>query len=94
MENNTWTKKFKSAILNNRQKLNFAFVTTSITIGKLCYDAGGDIFTAGAAGIGGAVCGFFIFGFVGSLVCGIRDESAKRKAARKNDNSNKEEENV
>lgn len=92
----TWTKVFESTILGNKVKINFAFTAMAVTVGKLCYDASGDIVTAGAAGIGGAFVGVLVFGFIGGLVCGIRDEFVKKRTLRKNngDNRNEEEENV
>ena len=88
----TWTKAFKNAILSNKNKINFAFTVMAVTVGKLCYNASGDIVTAGAAGLGGAFVGFLAFGFTGGLVCGIRDEFVKRRALRKNNGDRDEEE--
>lgn len=88
----TWTKVFESAILGNRAKINFAFTAMAVTVGKLCYDASDNIVTAGAAGLGGAFVGFLAFGFIGGLVCGIRDEFVKKRALRKNNGNDRNEE--
>jgi len=89
----TWTKVFESVILGNRVKINFAFTAMAVTIGKLYYNASGNIVTAGAVGLGGAFVGFLAFGFIGGLVCGIRDEFVKKRKEKERRN-NEEEENV